>query len=93
MKKLIIPILILVAVLIVIMSFTISSQENYVKIVPEYTHSWTKAICNSENFCQDYEIFCKNQEVVKISPITGASIQFSRNWNDPRSADLRNAFC
>lgn len=58
-----------------------------------YTHSYTKAICNSENYCQDYEIFCKNRNIVSISPITGASIQLPRNWEDPRSAEVINKLC
>ena len=58
-----------------------------------YTHSYTKAICNSENYCQDYEIFCKNRNIVSISPITGASIQLPENWEDPRSAEVKNKLC
>ena len=92
MRKIAISILILALTLIVIMSFTISSKSNYVKI-PKYTSSQTKAICTAENFCQDYEIFCKNQEVIGMSPITGAAVQFSENWKDPRSPELRNNFC
>lgn len=55
--------------------------------------SHTKAICNSANFCQDYEIFCKNEKVVKMSPITGASIQFSPSWKDKRDENIRNEMC
>ena len=92
MRKLLIPTILLVVTLIVIMSFTISSKTNYVKI-PEYTHSQTKAFCTSENFCQDYQIFCKNQELVSMSPITGAAVQFSSTWQDPRSSEIRNRDC
>ena len=57
------------------------------------TYSHTKAICNSENFCQDYEIFCKNEEVIKMFPMTGAAIQFPLNWEDPRPEETRNKLC
>lgn len=58
-----------------------------------YTNSWTKAICDENNYCQDYEIFCKGKELVRISPITGAAIQFSENWEDPRDEETRNRVC
>lgn len=50
---------------------------------PEYSH--TKAICDETNFCQDYEITCKNKEVMSIKPIIGAVIQHSEDWKDPRN--------
>jgi len=93
MKKLVISMLIITLVLILVMSFTIvSSKGNYVKI-QAYTHSHTKAICNSENFCQDYEIFCKDQKVIRMNPITGAAVQFSVDWEDQRDEEMRNKFC
>ena len=55
-------------------------QSNYLKIIPEYTHSHTKAICDDQNLCQDYEIFCENNEIVKMNPITGAVVQFPEDW-------------
>lgn len=51
--------------------------------LPEkYTH--TKALCNENNFCQDYKITCKNETIQKTTPITGATIQHSKDWEDPR---------
>jgi len=83
MKKLAIPVMIITLIFILVLSLTISSKGNYIKI-PQYTNSHTKAICNSENFCQDYEIFCEKEEVIKMFPITGAAIQFPETWKDPR---------
>lgn len=51
-------------------------------------HSYTKAICNSTNFCQDYEITCNNNEVVSKTPISGAVIQHEQNWKDPRNLNI-----
>ena len=86
-------VLILSLILTIIVSFTIvSSEVNYIKI-PEYTRSFTKAVCNADNSCQDYEIFCKDQKPVKITPITGAVVQFPDNWKDPRSQEMRNKWC
>jgi hypothetical protein len=58
----------------------------------EYTHSWTKAICN-ETHCQDYEIYCKDSEFVRQNPITGAVISIPKGWEDPRNETMRERVC
>lgn len=92
MKKSIIFIEILIVGLIAILLIG-PTQSNYIEIVPEYTHSHTKAICDEQNLCQDYEIFCKNQEIIGMSPITGAVVQFPENWQDPRDDKIKNSLC
>ncbi len=47
-------------------------------------YSYTKAICNEDNYCQDYIITCENGELVNQNPITGAAVQQSSDWEDPR---------
>ncbi len=47
-------------------------------------YSFTRAICNESNYCQDYEIDCYDKEILKLQPITGASIQHLPDWKDPR---------
>ena len=47
-------------------------------------YTYTKAVCDENNFCQDYEVVCENKQVVNITPITGASIQHDKSWEDPR---------
>ena len=91
MKKIIIFIEILIISLITILLIG-PVQSNYVKIVPGYTHSHTKAICDENNYCEDYEIFCKDKKVVKMSP-TGAAVQYSSNWEDPRDEEIRSGSC
>lgn len=59
----------------------------------EETHSYTTAICNETNYCQDNIIKCNKNQVISISPITGAAVQFSVNWKDPRDEEIRNGFC
>ncbi len=56
-----------------------------------YTYSYTKAICDDNNYCRDYEIFCRNTEIVEMR-FTGASVQFDKNWEDPRE-EVKNNFC
>ena len=100
MKKPIILAVVLAIILTTLLSLAmVSSKGNYVKIaghthsIAGHTHSFTKAICDSKNLCQDYEIFCKDLEVIKMSPITGAVVQFSESWKDPRTLEQRNEFC
>ena len=93
MIKLVILAAVLAIILTTILSLTLaSSKGNHVKI-PEHAHSYTKAICNSENLCQDYEIFCKEKKVIRMNPITGAVVKFSESWKDPRDKEARNKFC
>ncbi len=92
MKK--VAILALMVIVVSTLIFiSISAQENYSKILPNYTHSHTKALCNDQNLCQDYEIFCQNTDLIRMSPITGAIIQFDSDWQDPRSEEIREKFC
>jgi len=59
--------------------------------IQEYTY--TKAICNNSNFCQDNLITCNNEEIVLIQPITGAVVQHSEEWQDPRGETSRDELC
>ena len=45
--------------------------------------TYTKAICNSTNYCQDYRIYCSGNKVLKIVQLEN-SIQFNETWKDPR---------
>ena len=92
MKKEIIFIEILIISLITILLIG-PVQSNYLEIVSEYTHSHTKAICDENNYCGDYEIFCKDKKIVKMNPITGAVVQFAEDWQDPRNPEIKKGFC
>ncbi len=92
MKKYIILGLALLLILAGVLTIISSSSGNYITSF-QYTHSHTKAICTEDNFCQDYEIFCENQDIMGMSPITGAAVQFSENWEDPRSVEMRKKLC
>lgn len=69
----------------------ISQQENTDD--SEYIYSYTKAICDDENFCQDYEVVCKGNETIEKTPITGAFIQHENNWQDPRDENVIEVDC
>lgn len=57
------------------------------------SYSFTKAVCNKSNYCQDYEIVCENSKIAEIKTITGASIQHSENWQDPREENETKNLC
>ena len=54
-------------------------------------YSYTKALCNKNNFCEDYEIKCNGNEVTSVNLITGAFVKHPDNWEDPR--DNPNDLC
>ena len=84
-------ILILILILILVAAITIISS-NIKKEQTLYTSSWTKAVCTQDNYCEDYEIICNGNKIVRMTP-TGAAIQFSKDWKDPRDEEIRNRFC
>jgi len=56
-------------------------------------YSYTKAICNGTNHCQDYEIICDGTKLIELRPITKATIQHANNWKDPRSNQTNEKLC
>ncbi len=97
MKKTVFLAIGLIGILILLTTFllalTPSNSSNYVLVSYLPVFSYTKAICNQENFCQDYEIFCEDNKISGISPITGASVQFSSGWKDKRDKESINEMC
>ena len=87
-----ISILILVGVLFVIL-LNQNLTGRVVETENENVYSYTKAICNETNYCQDYEIICEGERVVKISPITEAVAQYSEDWEDPRDDEIIDRLC
>lgn len=57
-----------------------------------YFHSHTKAICDENNFCEDYEIQCNGEKILSITP-TGFAVQFSEDWRDLRDGETKNRMC
>lgn len=58
-----------------------------------FSYSYTRAICNESNSCQDYEIVCNGEEIVSLNPITGAVIQHDSSWEDPRKNTSEKDYC
>ncbi len=96
MRKLKIILKILTIILVFILIFfslksSVKGQTNQTNVKNYYTY--TKAVCNESNFCQDYYVVCENQKIKNISPITGAFIQHSKNWKDPRDEESKKISC
>jgi len=94
MKK----ITILVMILFILIAVTISliyiiNPAITGGVIQEYNYSYTKAICDEDNFCQDYEIICNNETLVEMNPITGAAVQQPDNWQDPRDKETIERLC
>ena len=93
-KKLILCLSVILMILIGILSVNIfNGLTGNVISELEYTRTYTTAICNSTNFCQDYEIKCKDSDLVNFNPITGSAVQFLENWEDPRGNNLVEDLC
>ncbi len=88
--SLIIALIILSGSMIFILTNIISAEEK----TPELkAYTYTKAICDDNNFCQDHIITCKGSALINNEPITGAFVQFPIKWKDPRSEKEINTFC
>jgi len=83
--------LLAILTLILVIFFTINSRINENPVYLK-THLFTKAICDKDNFCQDFEVECKNENVIRITP-TGFGIQKPIDWKDPRTPGEIERLC
>jgi competence protein ComGC len=90
-------IFILVVILILVTLFLLLSPLFLSKNKEDFNktdyYSYTKAICDSNNFCEDYEITCENNELVSLKPLFNAGLQFSNIWKDPRDLNSDENLC
>jgi hypothetical protein len=97
MKKQALLLITLIIIFVILFSFTLVKVqakiiENSSQSDNEYDYMWTKAICN-ENYCQDYKIYCKDEKLIKQTPITGATMQIDNDWIDPRPIEHQEKIC
>jgi hypothetical protein len=88
--------IIVVGLILIVLTIFLAFMASAVNETPkkiEQNDTWTKAICNSSNLCQDYIIACKNKNVISITPITGAVVKFSDNWHDSRDKETQDRIC
>lgn len=89
MKKLTKYILLLIILIIILITSTFLTKNtitgNIIKNNPEY-YTYTKAICDNKNYCEDYIIECQNEKEISIMA-TGYTIQNPKNWTDKRKKE------
>lgn len=95
MKNNFIKILIVLGMLsVIIIGILIFSFMNEPKLtgetIFEYTH--TRAVCDENNLCQDYEIKCQGNKVLDIKA-TGFIVQNPDDWEDPRNPRDTEQWC
>ena len=54
--------------------------------------TYTKAVCDERNYCEDYEVVCFDDHLVELNP-TGFASQFSLDWVDSRSEETITKLC
>ena len=78
--------------ILILVVLGIFCTKNIISGLSETESSLTKAICDENNYCEDYQIVCKGKEMVGLNP-TGAAVQFSEDWKDPRTQEDRKIIC
>jgi len=86
--RLFVIILLVIAGIIV----TYSINKDTTEKIDRGFYTFTKAICNETNFCQDYVIECNNEVLINMTP-TEATAQFPTSWEDPRDNETKNKLC
>jgi len=75
---------------IVLIFIIVNAVKTEPKVVP--TSTWTKAICNEENYCLDIQITCSGDEIIDIKP-TGEGAYFPKDWEDLRPVEIIEKWC
>ncbi len=58
----------------------------------QYIYTYTKAVCDESNYCEDYHIECQKDKLVKMTP-TGFSVKMPSAWVDPRDKESVERMC
>lgn len=93
-QKILVAILVILFVAIIAVATLAINQVNVdAKEFEQKEYSYTKAVCDKDNACQDHIIVCNGPKVVSSTPITGAVVQFSKKWEDPRPQTQIEELC
>lgn len=76
----------------IILLFIIVNALNAEPEIKVLMSTWTKAICNEENYCIDVQITCENNKIVDIKP-TGEGVYLPEDWEDPRPVEQLQKWC
>jgi hypothetical protein len=84
-------IFLILAVIILVLYLNLASKNFTGEVIS--VSSYTKAICNETNYCQDYIITCNGNYVENMRLVTGAAVQHPPEWKDPRGGNMTADFC
>ncbi len=86
---------ILIITLLILTGILILSVFNFFQVtgnIISNQYTYTKAVCNSSNYCEDYKIACEGNNLVSFIP-TGVAIQLGKDWKDSRNKELIKKLC
>ena len=88
-KEIKIILIIVIAILLLIGVMFLSNFALTGKTIEENSnyYTYTKAICDEKNYCEDYAIECEGEKKLAITP-TGYAIQNPENWTDKREEEI-----
>ena len=81
-----------ILVLVAILIYFVFSLSQITGGTIQNHYTYTKAVCDETNYCEDYVITCQDDELVSMNS-TGAAIQFSKDWQDPRDKEIIERIC
>jgi len=88
--------IILILCLVSLVLITTFSSQITMKIIEKREiknlHGFTKAVCDNQNYCEDYEIVCEQKQVKSFTP-TGMAIQNPSSWQDSRTSEQIEQVC
>lgn len=89
-------IVILSVLLIVLFGLIISTMSNALvltgSVIANPYYSYTTAICDRDNFCEDYLVECRGNEIISFRG-TGYAVQFPKDWKDLRDSKTKEVTC
>ena len=84
--------IILILCLISLVLITTFSSKITTRATIQTEHGFTKAICDENNYCEDYEVVCEQNQVKSFTP-TGMVIQNPVSWKDSRTSKQIDEMC
>ena len=91
-KTAILMVILAIILVLTALFFIIFGQENVTGEVISSGYSYTKAICNESNYCEDYEVVCEVGILKSLTP-TGYVAQLSEDWVDERDDKNFDRLC
>lgn len=86
-EKIINWIMISILFIILILFMFVFSSNITSNVIKSTNYSFTKAICDKNNYCTDYQIICQGKKEISITP-TGSAIKSNENLSEINNQSL-----